>query len=83
MPFSSLCAGRLKLIARRICCLRWASYVQAERWARRAQHRGKIKYSNVITFATKELRDRFSEAIIEAVRLAYPDVLVPTEGRSS
>ena len=56
-------------------------YVQAERWARRAQHRGKIKYSNVITFATKELRDRFSEAIIEAVRVANPDVLVPTEGR--
>jgi hypothetical protein len=45
--------------------------------------RGKIKYSRVITFANKELRDRFSEAIIEAIRLAYPDVLVPTEGRSS
>jgi hypothetical protein len=43
--------------------------------------RGKIKYSNVIAFATKKMRDRFSEAIIEAVRVAYPDVLVPTEGR--
>jgi hypothetical protein len=40
--------------------------------------RGKIKYSRV-TFASKELRDRFSEAIIEAVRVAYPDALVPSE----
>jgi hypothetical protein len=41
--------------------------------------RVKIKYSQVITFASKELRDRFSDAIIEAVRVAYPDALVPSE----
>jgi hypothetical protein len=43
--------------------------------------RGKIRYSPVITFSSKEVRDRFSDAIIEAVRVAYPDVLVPAEGR--
>jgi hypothetical protein len=36
---------------------------------------GKIKYVPLISFQTKEIRDRFSESVIEAVRLAYPDVL--------
>jgi hypothetical protein len=39
--------------------------------------KGKIRYVALITFATKERRDRFSEAIIEAMRIAHPDVLVP------
>jgi hypothetical protein len=41
--------------------------------------RGKIHYSPVITFASKEQRDRFSDAIIEAVRVASPEVLTPSE----
>jgi hypothetical protein len=41
--------------------------------------RGKVRYSPVITIASKELRDRFSEAIIEAIRLSHPDVLTPSE----
>ncbi len=36
---------------------------------------GKIRYSPIITFATKEARDRFSRGVIEAMRLAFPDAL--------
>jgi hypothetical protein len=36
---------------------------------------GKIQYSPVVGFASKELRDKFSNAVIEAVRLAHPDAL--------
>jgi hypothetical protein len=39
--------------------------------------KGKIRYVALITFATKDRRDRFSEAIIEAMRIAHPDALVP------
>jgi hypothetical protein len=40
---------------------------------------GKIRYSPIISFSSKELRYRFSDAIIEAMRLARPDVLAPSE----
>lgn len=40
---------------------------------------GKIRYSPIIGFTSKELRDRFSAGVIEAVRLGHPDVLVPSE----
>jgi hypothetical protein len=36
---------------------------------------GKIRYLPVVGFTIKELRDKFSDAVIEAVRQAYPDVL--------
>jgi hypothetical protein len=41
--------------------------------------RGKVRYVPIITFATKELRDKLSASIIEAIRLSHPDALVPSE----
>ena len=35
----------------------------------------KIKYSPVVTFTSKELRTKFSDAIIAALRIAHPDAL--------
>jgi hypothetical protein len=37
---------------------------------------GKVRYSPIITFASKELRDRFSAAIVDAIETAHPGVLV-------
>ena len=37
--------------------------------------KAKVRYSAVIEFTSKEVRDRWSVAVIEAVRLAHPDVL--------
>ncbi len=34
---------------------------------------GKTKYSPIIEFASKEIRDRFSTTIIDALRLSHPD----------
>jgi hypothetical protein len=36
---------------------------------------GKIKYAPVISFASKTLRDRFSHAVIEALRHSDPEAL--------
>ncbi len=36
---------------------------------------GKVRYLPVVSFTAKEVRDRFSNAVIEAMRLAYPDEL--------
>ena len=36
---------------------------------------GKIRYAPIITFSTKHLRDRFSNAVIEAIRISYPESL--------
>ena len=36
---------------------------------------GKIKYSAVIDFVSKELRDRFSNVVIAALRAAHPEAL--------
>ena len=36
---------------------------------------GKIRYSPIIEFTTKELRDRWSNAVIDAIRLMDPSVL--------
>ena len=36
---------------------------------------GKVRYSPIITFASKELRDRFSAAIIAAMTIAHPGEL--------
>jgi hypothetical protein len=38
---------------------------------------GKAKYAPIISFASKELRDRFSAAIIDAMRLAHPGEVEP------
>ena len=38
---------------------------------------GKIRYSPVIGFATKEQRDRFSDAIVDAVRKSHAEALAP------
>jgi hypothetical protein len=40
---------------------------------------GKIKYIPIVSFETKALGDKFSAAVIEALRLAHPDALVPPQ----
>jgi hypothetical protein len=36
---------------------------------------GKIRYAQMVSFASKELRDRFSVLMVEAVREAHPEAL--------
>ncbi|MDQ2802608.1 MAG: hypothetical protein M3Y41_07955 [Pseudomonadota bacterium] len=36
---------------------------------------GKIRYSAIIEFATKEIRDRFSAGVIDGLRAAHPEAL--------
>jgi hypothetical protein len=36
---------------------------------------GKIQYAPVITFASRELRDRFNDQVIAALRNSHPDAL--------
>jgi hypothetical protein len=40
-----------------------------------ADDKGKVKYQPIIEFRTKDLRDRFSSAVIEALRSAHPEAL--------
>ncbi len=35
---------------------------------------GKVKYSPIIEFTSKEIRNRWSDAVIEAMRAAHPEV---------
>ncbi len=35
---------------------------------------GKIRYSPIVEFASKEIRDRFSTAVIDAMRATRPEV---------
>jgi hypothetical protein len=35
---------------------------------------GKVRYSPVVSFADKQTRDRLSQAVVEALRRAHPDV---------
>ena len=37
---------------------------------------GKIVYTPIVSFASRELRDKFSSAVIEAMRLAHPEAFV-------
>lgn len=34
---------------------------------------GKLAYSPVVTFASRDLRDRFSKAVVDAMRRAHPE----------
>jgi hypothetical protein len=36
---------------------------------------GKPVYTPIVSFASKEVRDRFSDAVIEALQLAHPEAL--------
>lgn len=36
---------------------------------------GKVRYAPIISFASKEIRDRFSAAIIDAMTIAHPGEL--------
>src|ERR1700682_415042 len=36
---------------------------------------GKIKYQPIIEFTSKEVRDKFSRAVVEALRAAHPEAL--------
>ena len=36
---------------------------------------GKLKYSPVVEFASKEVRERFSNAVVEALRVMHPEAL--------
>jgi hypothetical protein len=35
---------------------------------------GKVRYSPIISFDTKQTRDRLSRAVVEALRHAHPEV---------
>jgi len=37
--------------------------------------KGKARYAPIVEFRTKELRDRFSSGVIEALRASHPGVL--------
>jgi hypothetical protein len=37
--------------------------------------KGKLRYSPIIEFASREIRDRWSAAVIEAMRTAHPEAL--------
>jgi hypothetical protein len=41
---------------------------------------GKVRYSPIIEFTSKEIRNRFSAAVIEAVREAHPEALASEGG---
>ncbi len=36
---------------------------------------GKVKYSPLVEFTSKEIRERFSSAVVEALRAAHPEAL--------
>ena len=36
---------------------------------------GKLKYSPIVEFASKEVRERFSNAVVEALRAIHPEAL--------
>jgi hypothetical protein len=36
---------------------------------------GKVKYLPIVSFETKTISDKFSVAVVEALRIAYPDAL--------
>ena len=36
---------------------------------------GKVRYSPIVEFASKEVRDRFSAAVVEALRLSHPKAI--------
>jgi hypothetical protein len=38
---------------------------------------GKTRWLNQVSFTDKPTRTRFSDAVVEAIRVAYPDVLAP------
>ena len=37
--------------------------------------KGKLRYSPIIEFTSREIRDRWSAAVIEAMRAAHPEAL--------
>ena len=36
---------------------------------------GKAQWAPIVSFISKELRDKFSAAVIDALRISHPDVL--------
>lgn len=42
----------------------------------RDAHTAKFLYFPMVTFVTKEIRDKFSDAVIAALRLVHPDAFV-------
>jgi hypothetical protein len=38
---------------------------------------GKVRYSPVVSFADKQTRDRLSQAVVDALRRAHPEVFDP------
>lgn len=51
-----------------------ASKPQVGRDGRQLERDGKLAFSPVVSFSTKELRDQFSGAVIRAVWAAFPEV---------
>lgn len=44
---------------------------------------GRLRYAPVIGFASKALRDRFSDAVIQALRRTHPEAFDDTTGRAA
>ena len=38
---------------------------------------GKIRYAHIITFASRETRDRFSENVVAALKVTHPEAFEP------
>jgi DNA-binding cell septation regulator SpoVG len=41
---------------------------------------GKLRYMPIIEFTSKEIRNRFSTSVIEALRVAHPEALASDDG---
>jgi hypothetical protein len=57
----------------------WASPASKPLLDRTGQHMkdasGKAQWVPIVSFSSRELRDKFSAAVIDAVRISHPDVL--------
>ncbi len=42
---------------------------------------GKIRYASIVEFASKKLRDRWSDAVVDAVKAAFPTAFSDAEVR--
>jgi hypothetical protein len=57
----------------------WASPGARPRLDRSGQHMrdgaGKLLWNPVVSFASREIQDRFSNAVLEALKMSHPEVL--------
>ncbi len=57
----------------------WASPPSKPMLSREGVHlrddAGKPRYTPIVAFASRKLRDRFSQQVVEAIRISHPDAL--------